>query len=167
MKGRIFMYLFVFTLLLVLFMYVNSKKVFESYSSKLAIANEKVEQLSDSIHKLSDLNQDLSHFGINGNEDALSYFERFGYDTEDLIPKIKDALISTNNYKGDDHSIVPFASMTDARIMINKLRILNHKWIIAEFTDVKYWGEIFLTYEVKDENTVTFNLVEYFMYPPN
>lgn len=161
------MYLFVFTLLLVLFMYVNSKKILDSYDSKLINANEKIEKLKDSILKLSDVNQDLKHFSIEDNDDALSYFERFGYDTQILIPKIKDALISSNTYKGDDHPYVPFASMTDSRIMINKMRILNHRWIIAEFTDGAYWGEVFLTYDAINYETINFKLVEYFMYPPN
>jgi hypothetical protein len=161
------MYLFVFTALLVLFVYVNSNKALSAYDNKLIKANEKVEKYNDSIQKLTDEIHSLNYFSIIDNDDALSYFERFGYDAESLIPKIEDALISTNTYKGDQHPYVPFASMTDSRIMINKMRLLNHRWIIADFTDGKYWGEVFLTYEVINEETINFKLVEYLMYPPN
>lgn len=167
MKGKIFMYLFVFSLLLVLFLFVNSKNIIESYDTKLVKAQTKIEAYKDSIAVLADQNLDLMYFNVDNNDDALSYFESFGYDSEKLVSTIKDALISTNNYSGDDHPIVPYVSMTDAKIMINKMRILNHKWIIADYTDGKHWGEVFLTYEVIGKDTINFKLVEYFMYPPN
>ena len=30
------------------------------------------------------------------------------------------------------------------RMMINGVKMLNHKWAIADFTDGKYWGQILL-----------------------
>lgn len=166
MKGKIFTYLFFFALLLILFLFINSKNVVESYEKRLEKAETKVETYKDSITTLSEENLELRYFDLEHNEDALSYLERFGYDVEKLIPIIKDELMSTNVYEGDDHPIIPFVSMTENKIMINKIKILNHRWILADFTDGEYWGELFITYEVKDANTIDFKLVEYFMYPP-
>jgi len=166
MKGKLFLYLFVFTLLLVVFQYVNSKNILDWYESKIDELNEKVETFKDSILILEDENLDLLYFNIANNDDALSYFERDGYDTSELIPFIKDELYNLNVYKGDDHPIVPYASMTEGKILINKIRLLNHKWIIADFSDGKYWGELFLTYKITDKKELKFKLVEYFMYPP-
>ena len=166
MKGKIFMYLFLFTLLLVLFMFVNSKSIIESYDKKIIIAENRVEAYKDSIVVLSDENLELLYFNLENNDDALSYFEKFGYDTSELIPKIKDALISKNVYEGDDHPIIPYASMTENKIMINKIRLLNHKWILTDFTDGKYWGELLISYTVKDLNTIEFKLEDYLMYLP-
>lgn len=56
MKSRIFMYVFVFVLLLVIFQYVNSKNIFETYQEKMTKQIEKEEQLKDSIKHL---NQEL------------------------------------------------------------------------------------------------------------
>ena len=166
MKGKVFMYLFLFTLLLVLFMFVNSKSIIESYEKKLIKAENRVEVYKDSLAVLSDENLELLYFNLENNEDALSYFEKFGYDTSELIPKIKDALISKNVYEGDDHPIIPYASMTENKIMINKIRLLNHKWILTDFTDGKYWGELLISYTVKDLNTIEFKLEDYLMYLP-
>ena len=83
-----------------------------------------------------------------------------------MIPFIKDELHNLNVYEGDDHPIVPYASMTEGKIMINKVKLLNHKWIIADFSDGKYWGELFLTYEITDAQELKFRLVDHFMYPP-
>ena len=166
MKGKVFMYLFLFTLLLVLFMFVNSKGIIESYDKKLIKAENRVEAYKDSIAVLSDENLELLYFNLENNDDALSYFEKFGYDTSELIPIIKDALISKNVYEGDDHPIIPYASMTENKIMINKIRLLNHKWILTDFTDGKYWGELLISYSVKDLNTIEFKLEDYLMYLP-
>lgn len=166
MKGKLFLYLFVFTLLFVVFQYVNSKSILETYEKKTEKALEKVQVYKDSIMALEDKNLDLLYFNLENNDEALSYFERDGYDTSELIPFIKDELYKLNDYKGDDHPIVPYASMTEGKILINKVRLLNHKWIIADFSDGKFWGEMFLTYEITDKKELKFKLVEYFMYPP-
>ena len=167
MKGKIFMYLFLFTLLLVLFMFVNSKSIIESYDKKLTKAEARVEAYKDSITVLADENLELLYFNLENNDSALDYFEKFGYDISELIPKIKDALISKNVYEGDDHPIIPYASMTGNKIMINKIRLLNHKWILTDFTDGKYWGELLINYTVDDLNNIEFKLVDYLMYLPS
>ncbi len=166
MKGKLFLYLFVFTLLFVVFQYVNSKSILETYEKKTEKALEKVQVYKDSIMALEDENLNLLYFNLENNDEALSYFERDGYDTSELIPFIKDELYKLNDYKGDDHPIVPYASMTEGKILINKVRLLNHKWIIADFSDGKFWGEMFLTYEITDKKELKFKLVEFFMYPP-
>jgi hypothetical protein len=166
MKGKLFLYLFVFTFLFVVFQYVNSKSILETYEKKIEKSQAKIEAYKDSILALEDENLDLLYFNLENNDEALSYFERDGYDTSELIPFIKDELYKQNIYEGDDHPIVPYASMTDGKILINKVKLLNHKWIIADFSDGKFWGELFLTYEITDKKELKFRLVEYFMYPP-
>jgi hypothetical protein len=166
MKGKLFLYLFVFTLLFVVFQYVNSKSILEIYEEKIEKSQANIEAFKDSVMALEDENLNLLYFNIENNDEALNYFERDGYDTSELIPFIKDELYKLNVYEGDDHPIVPYASMTDGKILINKVRLLNHKWIIADFSDGKFWGELFLTYEITDKKELKFRLIEYFMYPP-
>lgn len=159
------MYLFVFTTLLVIFQYVNSKNIFEKYEKDIIKAKEKVTAYKDSLMVLEDENLELMYFNLEHNEDAISYFERKGVNVSELIPFIKDELYKLNEKKGE-HPLVPYASMTDGKMLINTVRLLNHKWIIADFSDGKYWGEMFITYEITDNMEMDYNLVEYFMYPP-
>lgn len=56
MKGKLFMYMFVFALLLIVFQYVNSKNIFETYQEKMTKLIEKEQVLKDSIN---DLNKEL------------------------------------------------------------------------------------------------------------
>lgn len=165
MKGKIFMYLFLFTLLLVVFMYANSKNILEKYEKDITTAKEKVVKYKDSLEILQEENFDLMYFNLEHNEDALSYFERDGLDAATLIPFIKDKLYELNEASGE-HPLVPYASMTDGKIMINNIKFLNHKWIIADFSDGKYWGELFITYQVNKDQNLTYQLVEHFLYPP-
>ncbi|MCK0124158.1 hypothetical protein MWU76_07080 [Gelidibacter sp. F2691] len=53
MKGKIFMYAFIFALLLMVFQYVNSKNIFESYQEKMTKHIEKEQVLKDSIMHLN------------------------------------------------------------------------------------------------------------------
>ncbi|MFG6686985.1 hydrolase [Mariniflexile sp. HNIBRBA6329] len=166
MRQKIFMYLFVFSILLVLFQYVNSKRVFEDMNRKLEGYKNQLEHCKDSLAVLEDENLDLSHFNLERNEDAISYFENQGYNVAELIPLIKDELYKLNEEK-DEHPIIPYASEEGKRMMINTVKLLNHKWIIADFSDGHYWGELFLTYEITEEKQLKFNLVESFLYPFN
>ncbi|WP_439151111.1 hydrolase [Winogradskyella sp.] len=165
MKSKIFMYLFIFSILLIIFQYVNSKNIIDKYEKDISIYKTKLAETKKTITTLEDEMFELNYFNINGNEDALTYFEAQGYDTEQLIPAIIDGLYDMNNYEGEDHPIVPYVSMTDSKLLINKIRVLNHKWIVANFTDGEFWGEIFLTYSIDENNDLKYKLVEYFLYP--
>ncbi|MDH7912600.1 hydrolase [Winogradskyella sp. SYSU M77433] len=165
MKSRIFMYLFIFSVLLIVFQYVNSKNIIDKYEKDIKIFKSKITDNEKEIAELQEQNFELNYFNIDRNEDALTYFEAQGYDTDQLIPAIIDGLYAMNDYEGEEHPIVPYVSMTDSKLLINKVRVLNHKWIIANFTDGEFWGEIFVTYSIDENNDLKYKLVEYFLYP--
>ncbi len=158
------MYLFVFSALLVLFQYVNSKRVFEDLNNKLEEHKLKSEKYKDSLKTIQDEVLNLSYFNLDRNEDAISYFENDGYNVDELIPFIKDELYKLNEIKGE-HPIVPYAASEGRKMLINTVKMLNHKWIIADFSDGEFWGELFLTYEITEDKQLKFNLVESFLYP--
>ena len=165
MKSRIFMYLFIFSVLLIIFQYVNSKNIIDKYEKDIKTYKTTIDDNQKKLDSLDELNFELSYFNIDRNQDAIDYFEAQGYDTDELIPAIKEGLYKMNDYTGEEHPIVPFVSLTGTKLIINKVRILNHKWIVANFTDGEYWGEIFVTYEIDANNDLKYKLVEYFMYP--
>lgn len=164
MKSRIFMYLFIFSLLLILFLFMNSKSIIEVYDKNLTKMEAKAIVYEDSIKTLKDENFELMRFSLEFNDDAMSYFEDQGYKISELIPFIKDELYKLNVYEGDDHPLVPYASMTGNKMMINSIRLLNNRWIIADFSDGKYWGEMIMTYEITDKQDLKFKLLDYLLY---
>ena len=165
MKARVFMYLFIFSALLLIFQYVNSKNIIDKYEKDIKVFKNTIEKQSTAITQLEEQNFELGYFNIEGNDNALDYFIAQGYNADELISAITDGLYNMNDYEGDDHPIVPFVSLTGSKLLINKIRILNHRWIVANFTDGEYWGEIFVTYDIDEENNLKYKLVEYFMYP--
>ena len=158
------MYLFIFSALLILFQYVNSKNIFEANNKQIDAYKERIEKYKDSIASLNDQVLELSHFSLDRNEDAISYFENEGYDVEELIPFIKDELYRLNEVKGE-HPLVPYAASEGRKMLINTVKLLNHKWIIADFSDGVFWGEMFLTYEITKNKELKFKLAESFLYP--
>ena len=165
MKNRVFMYLFIFSALLIIFQYVNSKNIIDKYEKDIEKYKTTMTVQEQSIAKLEEQNFELNYFNIDRNDNALDYFVAQGYNVDQLIEAIKDGLYNMNDYEGEDHPIVPYVSMTDSKLLINKIRILNHRWIVANFTDGEFWGEIFVTYDIDENNDLKYKLVEYFMYP--
>jgi hypothetical protein len=107
---------------------------------------------------------DLKLFDLEYNDDALDYFENQGYNALKLIPFIKDELYKLNDYKGNDHPLVPYASMTGNKMLINNIRLLNYKWIIANFSDGKNWGELLISYSIEADKNLKFKVMDYLMY---
>ncbi len=165
MKNKIFLYLFIFASLFILFQFMNAKKAKESYDLKIDNLKEKITTKETIIDSLTNANMDLTYFSLDSNEDAISYFEEMGYDAKKLALTISDQIISQNK-AGKDNPIIPFVGM-EGNMSINKVRLLNHKWIIADFTDGVYWGELFIIYEVKEGGVVDFEVEKSFLYPKN
>ena len=65
------MYLFVFSILIVLFQYVNAKRVFEDMNNKLGNYKTLSEKHKDSITVLQNDFLEVSHFNLERNEDAI------------------------------------------------------------------------------------------------
>ena len=160
MKSRIFAYLFIFAALFILFQYVNTKRYVETTDEKISTLKAAKEKLTDSIGILTDENMDLTYFSLENNEEALSYFDSLEID--DLPRYIADKLLETNESKGDN-PLVPYAGMHSA-MKINKIKLLNHKWLIADFSDGKHWGELLIKYEFKPGLEIEFNVVEHLLY---
>ncbi len=167
MRNKIFLYLFIFTALFVLFQFMNAKKAKESYDAKIENLQDRIKE-QDSlktavIDSLIEVNMDLTYFTLENNEDAVSYFEEMGYESNKLALTISDQIIKQNK-PGKDNPIVPFVGM-EGNMAINKVRLLNHKWIIADFTDGVYWGELFISYDVREDGVVDFEVEKSFLYP--
>ncbi|AXT59382.1 hypothetical protein D1816_03125 [Aquimarina sp. AD10] len=163
MKSKIFLYLFIFTALFVLFQFMNAKKAKESYDAKIENLQAKITTKETVIDSLVEVTLDQTYFSLESNEDAAAYFEELGYEPGKLALTISDQIIGQNK-PGKDNPIVPFAGM-EGSMAINKVRLLNHRWIIADFTDGVYWGELFISYEVRKDGVVDFEVEKSFLYP--
>ena len=102
----------------------------------------------------------MQYFSLENNDDALAYYDHLNL--ENPARYIADKLLETNEQKGNN-PLVPYEGMEND-FKINKIKVLNHKWILADFSDGKYWGEILLEYQLKDDLSVDFTLLDHLLY---
>ncbi|MDA8917199.1 hydrolase [Flavobacteriaceae bacterium] len=162
MKLKIFIYLFVFTALILVFQLVNSSKVVNYQEEMIQEKIARIDTLRQQLDKSEQAYADDVYFSLDRNEEAMAYFEDLSI--EDLITRIKDKVYDSNAIKGDN-PLVPFTG-TGGKFLINKVKILNHKWLIADFSDGTYWGELWIQYAVNGED-IRLEVKDYLLYPIN
>ncbi|MEJ1222043.1 hydrolase [Sediminicola sp. 1XM1-17] len=160
MKSKIFLYLFIFAALIALYQFVSANNMVKDKNGKIESLEKDMVQMQDSVQKLNLKVLDVQYFTLDNNDDALAYYDHLN--VEDPSRYIEDKLLETNESKGDN-PLVPYEGM-EGDFKINKIKTLNHKWIIADFSDGQYWGEIFLKYELKDDLSVDFTLLDHLLY---
>lgn len=163
MRTKIFMYLFFFALLFIIFQYMNEKSIFESQGKKIENLRAENQKLEDSLSGLQTKVFNLNSFSLQGNDNAMTYFENMGFEAAAVETKVSDQILEYNFVKGNN-PLVPFEGM-NGPMKINRMKFLNHKWILAEFTDGKYWGEMILEYSLGANKELELNTVASFLYP--
>lgn len=128
--------------------------------AKIESLRSDVSQMQDSVQKLQLKVLDMQYFSLENNDDALVYYEHLNLENPSAY--IADKLLETNESRGDN-PLIPYEGM-QSDFKLNKIKVLNHKWILADFSDGKYWGEVVLRYELKDDLGVDFQLVDHLLY---
>lgn len=159
MKKQLFLYLFILTALFNVFTYM--------YYSKALVAEQKKYKNTAAFNKKikdSMTNQlfDANYFSLENNDNAIDYFEK--YDVTKLMPQIKDALLEFNDSK-DGNKYTGYETMGNQKFIINKIKILNHRWIVADYSNGELWGDVLIKYFVNDDGTFTFEMQDSFLYP--
>ena len=163
MRSRIFLYLFVFAALISLYLAISSSRKVKSSDLQLKNMEQKMDRLNDSLQDARLAVLDMRYFSLENNDDALVYYDHLNIDNPSRY--IADKLLETNEQKGDN-PLIPYEGMENS-FKINKIKILNHKWIIADFSDGKFWGELLINYELKDDLSVEFTLTDHLLYTRN
>ena len=160
MQKNIYLYLFVFAALIALFLAVTGNRNVASLERDLAESGQQVQQLEDSLRDARLDLLEVQYFSLENNDDALAYYDHLNLDNPARY--IADKLLETNEQKGNN-PLVPYEGMEND-FKINKIKVLNHQWILADFSDGKYWGELLLEYHLKDDLSVDFTLLDHLLY---
>ena len=159
MKRQLYLYLFILSTLILAFtyMYLSKQVAFEKKKNE---TESKV--FKDSITLMKDKLQDADYFSLEQNQMAQEYFFETGY--LKLLPIIKDGLLAFNDdpkgniYTGQE-------KIGEQKFIINKIKILNHRWIIADYSNGQLWGHVLIKYFVEENNKVSFQVMDTFMFP--
>jgi len=164
MKKSLFLYLFILAVLMNIFtyMYYSKKDNFEETHFAQTTA-----KLKDSLASITTKYDDANYFSLENNQNAQNYFDQGDgkkfIPYEKLIPYVKEKLMDLNdNPKGN-----PYTGQDQIgaqKFIINKVKVLNHRWIIADYSDGEYWGEVLLKYFVNDDETITFEIIQSLLY---
>lgn len=160
MKSRIFLYLFLFAALICLYLFVSNGKMNSANKAKIEKMETQIVQLEDSVTSAQLKVLDMQYFSLENNDDALAYYDHL--ELKDPSRYIADKLLETNEQRGDN-PLIPYEGM-ESDFKINKIKILNHKWILADFSDGKYWGELLIKYELRDDLGVDFTMMDHLLY---
>lgn len=161
MKKNIYLYLFVFSALLFLFQWVSSSRRFSAMDQILQDQEKKINSYQDSIAGLEERLDQLNYFTLEQNEEALSYYDHL--EIGNLEELVQEQLMMTNQDSGSN-PLVPFEGMA-GDFKINKVQVINHKFVLADFSDGTYWGDMILRYEIEDNLRVSFEVVDQLLYP--
>lgn len=162
MRKSIFMYLFFFAVLFIVFQYANEKTIWKAQDTTIKNLSLKLEKAQDSISGLSDTLANATYFSLQGNENALEYIERLGLEATDIQAIIYDQIYDKNGTAGGN-PIIPMASV-NGNFKINKIKLLNSRWIQADFSDGDNWGELIIEYFFNQDNSIELIPLSSFLY---
>jgi hypothetical protein len=152
---NVILYALVFSLLFNIFQFVNSTKILDSKELEVQKVKTHLKTSRDSILQLSNAN----YFALESDEDAQEYFYSNNLDYQKVALKVKEDLIALNENK-QGNALIPYEPIDDKPFIVNTSKILNHRWLIAEFSNGDLWGQILVKYFVSADKPTEFETVE-------
>ncbi|GLB49719.1 hypothetical protein Y10_20870 [Neptunitalea sp. Y10] len=147
---------------------MNAKKAYVETGNtinELHIENKRLKEdakkLQDSLKSVTITLADTDYFSLENDNQALDYF--YGNDIPDVSKFVADKLIETNTLNANGNPLIPYVG-TNGTMRINKVKVLNHRWVICDFTDGKNWGQLMIEYFINDDKTVDFTTIAHVLY---
>ena len=159
MQNKILIYVLTFMSLTLIFLSINYTKISNLNESNSRILKKKIDTLEKRYIELDKKYRDEIYFTLSDNQEALSYFKDI--DVDSLVSYIRDELYE-KNFNKDSDTFIPISN-TKNKYLINKVKILNHKWIIADFSNGSKWGAMWIEYYF-NENKVEFHVKDILLY---
>lgn len=159
MRNKIIQYLLIFISLIALYLFVSDMNKSEAFAISQERMSKRVETLKDSINQLVVEQTDNAYFSLAVNRDAQQAHPDFS--PGELQNILEDHVLSINdNPKGN-----PLLSSLGSDWVINKILIVNHQWILADFTNGTQWGDALLLYQINPNGKPRLHLLNHVMYP--
>jgi hypothetical protein len=156
------MYLFFFAALFIIYQYMNEKRIFEDQEEKIATLQDQLQLVRNESDSLQGIERTANYFSLLGNDNAMNYFEQQGREAAAVEEKVREQLYDLNLQQGKN-DLIPYEGFRGTA-KINSLRFLNHRWIIADFTDGELWGELLLEYFLNEDGSIDFNVISSVLY---
>lgn len=159
MKKSLFLYLFIIAVLMNLFTY----KYFSSKDeSQLKALTSKNKELQTSVDDLNNKLSDANAFSLEYNDRAQNYLNEG--EISDFTERVTQALLAYNDAP-EGNKYTDQAKMSEQKFIITKVKLLNHRWIMAQYSNGKLWGEVLLKYFVNEDKSISFEVLNSYLYP--
>ncbi|WP_432410319.1 hypothetical protein [Rasiella sp. SM2506] len=163
MRNKIFMYLFFFAILFIIFQYMNEKSIFESQEKQISSLTKQKKEADSLMNVQDDAILELNYFNLMKNDKAMTYLENLGLEADAVQNMVRDQIYDLN-VAPNGNPLVPVDGM-EGKMRINKIKFLNHRWVIADFSDGTYWGEVLIEYFFDENNELSLRTMEGVLYP--
>jgi hypothetical protein len=130
---------------------VNSTKILNGKDKEVQKVKAQLKTSRDSVMQFSNAN----YFALESDEDAQEYFFSNNLDYQKVAVKVKEDLIVLNENK-NGNQLVPYEPIDGKSFIVNTSKILNHRWLIAEFSNGDLWGQILVKYFVSADRPTEF-----------
>jgi len=147
----------------IIYLLINIKQNISSHKSTTKELEQKIKQKNDSLTLFIQKYEDESSFSLASNPDAKELFYQLGIDG-DVTNFILEELFKTND-KTPNNKLVPYEGTMGGLMKINNARVLNNKWLIADYSDGYFWGEIFVEYQINKQGGISFKTINENLYP--
>ena len=161
-NNKIFIYLFALAVLYIIFQYANGNKKFKADEKRISKLEAKLEETNTVKDSLENETLELSYFTLRHDEYASEYIEDLGFTVPQIESLILDTLISGNSAE-KDNPLVPLAGMSGTT-RIDRVKLINHKWAIADFTDGEYWGQVLYLYSISKDKVLSIDVITSHLY---
>lgn len=134
----------------------------QQHQQSVEIANDTaktIAKLTDSITSLTTQRDEALSFSLESNELSQLFFEELKINNPAQI--VTNALMESNLQEKNPY----IKAETNEKFLINKIRILNEKWVICEFTDGKVWGDLLLQYHIDGNQNPIFIPLDEVIHP--
>lgn len=153
MKNTI-LYLLIFSVLINVFLYVNSNKILDAKEKEIATFRKSYKSC-DSLSKA----KQMTEFELATNENAQEYFYNKEIDFNKVIERVNNDINSLNAIK-TGNPLVPYDMVDGKPFLISRTKIVNHRWVIAEYSNGKIWGEVLLKYFIVGDKPTEFETMD-------
>jgi hypothetical protein len=159
MKKQLYLYLFILASLICAFtyMYFTKQIAFERTNNKAEIKS-----VRDSLIMISNQLEEADYFSLEHNQRSQEYF--VNQSPQKLLLIIRESLLAYNDdpkgnvYTGQE-------KMGEQKFIISKIKILNHRWIMADYSNGELWGDVLIKYFVEEDGKITFQVMDSFLFP--
>lgn len=165
MKKSIFLYLFIFAVLFNIFTYMYFTNKQKHEEGRIVNLEKRVSELLEQNKGnagAANTDSDANYFALTTNDNAMEYFG----DDADIAAielKVKEG-ISELNTKPEGNPLTQQEALGGVPFRINKVHILNNRWIIADYSNGTAWGEVLIKYFINEDGTVDYEPIQTLLY---